>query len=184
MTLAAGRRRNGILLFALVLGLACAPAIAHRPGWVIVAGLALCLLAAAIAVEDLARMQVPDELTIAVALLAAALAWGQGGWARLWPNLVEAGILALLLLLFSLLYAKMRGRTGLGLGDIKLLAASALLVGIAGVGFQILFACVAAMLFVLLRSIRRKRPLRLTSRIPFATFLAPALFIVWSWGLF
>ena len=184
MTPAAGRRRNGVLVLTVVLWIACVPAILNQPGWVIAVGLALCVLAAAIAIEDLARMLIPDEYTIAVALLAAALAWGLGGWPRLWVSLVEAGILALSLLGFSLLYAKLRGRTGLGLGDVKLLSASALLVGIGGVGLQILFACVAAMLFVLMRSIRRKRPLRLASRIPFATFLAPALVLVWSWGLF
>lgn len=176
------RRRLATASVAGVLILALLPVIAGRPPLVLAAAFALCVLAAAIAIEDLARMLVPDGYTAAIAMVGAALAYGEGGWVRLGAALLDGALLGAGLLLLTIVYERLRGRSGLGLGDVKLLAASAVLVGLWGVGMQIMLASFAALAFAIIRAVRRGRPLRAVSRIPFATFLAPAMVLVWAWG--
>ncbi|MBX9466033.1 MAG: prepilin peptidase [Aquamicrobium sp.] len=172
---------QAIAIMACLLVAATIPPMLGKPPLQQAAWLLLCVLAAAIAIEDLARMLIPDGYTAAIAIVAAALAFTTHGWAGLGVALTEGAILAAGLMLTTLLYERLRGRSGLGFGDVKLLSASALLVGLWGVGMQILFASVAALTFTALRAGRRRRPLRAVTRIPFATFLAPALVLVWAW---
>lgn len=176
------RRRLATASVAGVLILAVLPAMTGRPLPVLAAALLLCMLAAAIAIEDLARMLIPDGYTAAIAMVGAVLAYGEGGWVRLGAAFLDAALLGASLLLLTIIYERLRGRSGLGLGDVKLLTASALLVGLWGVGMQITLASFAALAFAVIRAVRRGRPLRAVSRIPFATFLAPAMVLVWAWG--
>lgn len=158
------------------------PAFVVVPAFVVMSTLALCLLAAAIAVHDLASMLIPDRYTAGI--LAVALA---GGWfgpddpAALFWRLGQGGALLLLLCLFDVAYRRLRGRDGIGLGDIKLIGASAVLVGLGGAGAQIVLASVAALIFCVIRAVRLRRPLRAVAKVPFGAFLAPALVIVRAW---
>lgn len=172
---------QAIAIMTCLLVAATLPPMLDKPPLQQAAWLSLCVLAAAIAIEDLGRMLIPDGYTAGIAIVAAALAFTMHGWAGLGIALTEGVILAAGLMLTTLLYQRLRGRSGLGFGDVKLLSASALLVGLWGVGMQILFASVAALAFTALRAGRRRRPLRAVTRIPFATFLAPALVLIWAW---
>lgn len=174
---------QAIAIMGCLLAAATLPPMLQESPFRQVAWLMLCALAAAIAIEDLARMLIPDGYTAAIAFVGAALALATHGWAGLGVASIEAAILAACLMLMSLLYERLRGRSGLGFGDVKLLSASALLIGVWGVGMQILFASVAALVFTALRAARRRRPLKAVTRIPFATFLAPALVLVWAWAV-
>ncbi len=175
-------RRRGALAGAAVLAGAVLPALAREPWWVIAAGALLCLVAAAIAIEDLARMIIPDGYTIVIACTALLLRWEHSGdfW-QVTRSLAEGLAVGFGLLAISLAYEHLRGRSGIGFGDVKLLAASAMLVGAWGTGLQLLLASVAAALFVMIRSWRRKRPLRAAMRVPYGAFLAPSAVIVWAW---
>lgn len=143
---------------------------------------ALSLLAAAIAVHDLATMLIPDRYTLGILFVGFA-EWllVSGDFGMLAVYISGALLLGGALWLFDMFYERLRGQTGLGMGDIKLLGASALLVGISGTGVQILLAAAAALTFISLRAIRLRRPLRAVAKVPFGTFLAPALVIVWAW---
>ena len=174
---------QAIAIMACLLAAATLPPMLQESPFRQVAWLMLCALAAAIAIEDLARMLIPDGYTAAIAFVGAALALATHGWAGLGVASIEVAILAAGLMLMSLLYERLRGRSGLGFGDVKLLSASALLIGVWGVGMQILLASVAALVFTALRAARRRRPLKAVTRIPFATFLAPALVLVWAWAV-
>lgn len=182
MSGAAGRRRFATALLAGALLLAISPTLPGQPGWLMAASMLLCVLAAAVAIEDLARMLIPDGYTAAIALVASSIAYGLGGWTLLGLALFDALVVGGCLLAVTLVYERLRGRSGLGFGDVKLLAASAILLGIWGVGVQVLLACVAGLAFASIRAVRRGRPLRAITRIPFATFLAPAMVLVWAWG--
>lgn len=175
-------RRCGLLVGTPLLAAAILPAVAGRPLWIVLAALCLCLVAVAIAVHDLTTMLIPDLLTAALAALAL-IVQALEGW---WPSdmLRQAALafgLAAALFALSLAYAALRGQTGVGFGDVKLIAASGLLVGVWGVGMQLLLASVAAIAFVLIRAIRRRRPLSARMRVPFGAFLAPAAVLVWAW---
>jgi leader peptidase (prepilin peptidase)/N-methyltransferase len=172
----------GVAITACLLVAATLPPMLGAPLWLHAAWLLLCLLAAAIAIEDLAHMLVPDGYTAGIAIIGALLAYAGRGWTGLGAAALDATILSAGLMLVTMAYEWLRGRSGLGFGDVKLLSASALLIGLWGVGVQIVFASVAALAFIAIRAVRRRRPLRAVSRIPFATFLAPALVFVWAWG--
>lgn len=177
-----GARRRAIGFGALALGAIILPPLASRQWWEIGAGLALCLVAAAIAVEDMARMLIPDGLTLAIGAIAVTVFAFQGGDPAGFGRLALLALgTAVTLFAVSQTYAWLRGREGIGFGDVKLVGASALLVGPWGVALQILLAATAAIFFVIIRAARRGRSLRAAARIPFATFLAPSLVIVWAW---
>jgi leader peptidase (prepilin peptidase)/N-methyltransferase len=147
---------------------------------------ASCLLGwgmLAIAVIDVRHFIVPDLLSlpaIPAGLLASGIFVDPGegtvisldhvvgtvaGGAGLW--LVRAGYFAL------------RGREGLGLGDVKLAAAAGAWVGWQLLSLVLLMAAAAALGVVLAAGLLRRTPLSGTAMIPFAAFLAPSIWVVW-----
>lgn len=175
-------RRRATAAVAFVLAVGTVPAVVGSHPFIVVVMLALCLLAAAIAVYDLATLLIPDRYTIGIMAVALADWWFESGDPTALAWRVGPGVVLLLLLwLFDLAYGMLRGRDGIGFGDIKLIGVSAVLVGLAGVGAQIMLAAGAALIFAVIRALRLGRPLRAAARVPFGTFLAPALVIVWAW---
>lgn len=175
-------RRNGLLIGTPFLAAAVLPALAGRPAMLWAVGIALCLLAVAIAVHDLTSMLIPDRYTTGLALAGLLAAWVDGASAYdLMLRLAGAAAIGGVLYAASLAYGRLRGLDGIGLGDVKLIAASAVLVGLSGIGAQVLLATTAALSFVGLRALRRRRWPRATTRIPFGAFLAPAAIIAWAW---
>ncbi len=175
-------RRYGMLIGTPFLAAVVLPALTGRPAWVLVAGAALCLVAVAIALHDLTSMLIPDRYTASLAAIAAFALVADGATPT---DVLLAAAIALAigagLFAISLAYGWIRGFDGIGFGDVKLLAASAMLVGAWGIGLQLVLATTAALTFVVIRSICRGRRLRATTRIPFGAFLAPSAVIVWAW---
>ena len=137
-----------------------------------------------IAIDDLRTLLIPDLAVVGIGAVGLALAVNDLAGpppAAILRWLGMAFGVAALLFLFSFVYGRLRGVSGDGFGDIKLVAASALLVGPWGLGLQILIASLSALIFVLIRSIRRGRRPRFAAALPFGTFLAPAAAIVWAW---
>jgi leader peptidase (prepilin peptidase)/N-methyltransferase len=142
---------------------------------------ALCLFSAAIMVSDLETLTIPDWATIGIggtallslaaaapALLAARLGAGLAVLALLW--LAAAGL------------ERMRGQTVIGLGDVKLIGAATVLVGLDMLPLLLALAAGAALAFALLRAWRKGRPIRRRAAVPFGAFLAPGLVLVWCVG--
>jgi leader peptidase (prepilin peptidase) / N-methyltransferase len=175
-------RPQAIAVVASVIAAVALLPIVGETTYTLAAWATLCLLAAAITVHDLATMLIPDRYTLGIVLVAFA-EWlaASGDPEALAVRAEGALLLGGVLWLFDVLYERLRGQTGLGMGDIKLLGASALLVGISGAGVQIMLAASAALIFIALRAMRLRRPLRAAAKVPFGTFLAPALVIVWAW---
>ena len=76
-------------------------------------------------------------------------------------------------------YYKLRGREGLGLGDIKLAGVAGAWTGLEGINYVILIACALAFMTILTRHIFGKLKIKSSTPIPLGTFLAPAIWIVW-----
>lgn len=142
---------------------------------VIGCALGWCLLA--LAWIDVREMRLPDVLTLP--LLVAGLAEA----ALLEPSRTldrSLGALAGYCVFRALaaIYARLRGRAGLGEGDAKLLAAAGAWVGWQALPDLVLIAAVAGVAAVLLSGLHRGGidPGR---RLPFGPFLAVATWLVW-----
>ncbi len=146
------------------------------------AGAFLGALMLAISVTDARRYLIPNEFTAAAAALALVRAGtigpDAGAGALLWA---VARALAIALPLLGLMagYRALRGRDGLGLGDVKLAAVAGAWLGLPALFAAIELAALAAIGAYLLNAGLKRAPLKSTALLPFGTFLAPAIWLGW-----
>jgi len=137
--------------------------------------LALVYLASALlAWIDLHRGIIPDWLNLAIAVIGLATAVLLDGWASGLSAGCEGIVIGAIVWLLRRLYFMFRKFQGLGLGDVKLLAASGIWIGIAGVPIQLLIASVTALAAAGVIHVAGRTVTRLTP-LPFGPFLALGL---------
>ena len=134
----------------------------------------LCVACIALAWIDLRRGLIPDWLNLAIALLGLARAAALDGSAVVALAACEGIAAGAIIWLLRRLYFSLRGCQGLGLGDVKMLAASAVWVGIAGVPMQLLVASLTALAAAGVLRLAGHDMTRQTS-LPFGPFLAAGL---------
>jgi leader peptidase (prepilin peptidase)/N-methyltransferase len=147
------------LIFAITLGL----------GWALLA----------LAVIDILAFRLPDLLTLP--LIGAGLLVSTFVLNDLWPHVAGAVIGYCAFAAIGWVFARLRGREGLGLGDAKLAAAAGAWLGWAPLPSVVLIACAAGFLWVASMAMVRGRA-ALTERIPFGVALSIAIWIVWLYG--
>ena len=76
-------------------------------------------------------------------------------------------------------YHRIRGRQGIGLGDVKLAAVAGVWLEWTTIPIAIEIAALAALAGVAIRQLARGRPLHAQARLPFGLFLAPAIWLGW-----
>jgi leader peptidase (prepilin peptidase)/N-methyltransferase len=155
------------------------PAAHGIAGW-LGAGLALVMLA--IAVVDGQCFLIPDSLNaVALALgLVHSAVLGQGDiGVALAAAVLRAAVLALAFFALRLIYARLRGRQGIGLGDVKLAAVAGSWLDWSIMPIAVELAALSALAVYVLRRYALRRPLRPTSRLPFGLYFAPAIWIGW-----
>jgi leader peptidase (prepilin peptidase)/N-methyltransferase len=168
------RRHPLVELSAAAIG---AVALAIAPGPVGVAGALFGWLLLTLAILDAEHFWLPDRLTAALAL--AGIGAGAAGIA---PSLVArliggaAGFAALAGIGF--LYARLRGRTGLGQGDPKLLGAIGLWVGWQALPLVLLGASLTGLGVVALLRLAGRR-VGAADRLPLGTLMAVAAWLWW-----
>ena len=164
------------------------------------AGLKFCIFSAIIVelvFSDLEERILPDEFTLGGTLVGIALAafvpisgsvvrmlfpTAQYGWV---PGVCEAAFaaafFAFALWAVGALYAKIRGREGLGLGDVKMVAMMGAFLGIQGVLLALIagstLGAVIGLLFIVLSGKDAA-----TYELPFGTFLGAAALLVALYG--
>lgn len=152
------------------------------PGLPGVLGAGLALVMIAIAVVDARRFLIPNELVLAglvLGLAAAAVVAQPGRWVANVAGAAGRGlVLALLFLAFRMLYRRLRGREGMGLGDVKLAAVAGVWLGWMAVSLAIDIAALSALAAVLLDVLRGRR-FTAATRVPFGLFFAPAIWLAW-----
>src|ERR1700693_5940674 len=113
-----------------------------------IASISLALLALAslvLAWSDLRRGVIPDWLNLMIAVVGLARAVMLDGWAAALGAGCEGIVVGVIVWLLRQLYFMLRKFQGFGLGDVKLLAASGIWIGIAGVPLQLLVASLTAL---------------------------------------
>jgi leader peptidase (prepilin peptidase) / N-methyltransferase len=152
------------------------------PGTIGFLGAGLALVALAIAVIDGRSFVIPDGLNVAGASLALLHAAAQEPVAMLQAVVLAALrglVLALIFLALRWGYARLRGRHGLGLGDVKLAFVAGAWLDWLMIPIAIQLAAFAALSGYLLRDLVLGRSFSATSRMPFGLFFAPAIWICW-----
>jgi leader peptidase (prepilin peptidase) / N-methyltransferase len=134
----------------------------------------LCLLCGALALIDYRRGIIPDGLNLAIAAVGLVKVMLVGGTADGLAAAAEAIVVGAVFWLFRRLYFALRRIQGLGLGDVKFLAASTLWVGTAGIPVLLLVAALSALLVLGGAQLAGQSLTRQTS-LPFGPFLAVGL---------
>lgn len=135
-----------------------------------------------VVITDWRDLIIPDGAVIAIGLVGAALrisAASARNGSTLAGGLVAAfdGVLwGAALLLIREVYFRRRKHDGIGLGDVKLAAAYAVLVTASAFAWSLLLASVAAIASVWFAGFRHGRE---PKKIPFGAFLAPACCLTW-----
>jgi leader peptidase (prepilin peptidase)/N-methyltransferase len=136
----------------------------------------LCLASGALAWIDVRQGIIPDWLNLAIAGLGVAGVAMLGGWMAAYSASLEGLVIGAAVWLFRRLYFAVRQFQGLGLGDVKLLAASGIWIGIAGVPMQLLVAALTALAAAGAMQLAGQTVTRQTA-LPFGPFLALGLII-------
>lgn len=137
-----------------------------------------------IIITDSRRMLIPDVLSlplIPIGLLAAVSVLPGPSLGILADHAAAASFAAAALYTVRWAYFKLRGVIGLGLGDIKLAAVAGSWLGSEPLPMTLLLASCAALAATLLRS--RFSPqgrLGAGSAVPFGSFIAAAILVVWN----
>jgi leader peptidase (prepilin peptidase) / N-methyltransferase len=130
---------------------------------------------------DARSFLLPDLITfgaIICGIVAAPILDDAQPWAAAAGEAVgRAACVAAVLALFRGFYGWLRGREGLGLGDVKLASAIGAWLPIEAIPLCFGLATTSALLTVTLACLRGQSMMR-TTRIPFGAFLCPALWIV------
>lgn len=153
---------------------------AHWPAWLpvllpVLLPLPITLAAAAI---DLRRRIIPDLLNLALLGLGLAVAaWEDPALSSLAERLAQVALAFGLFWALRALHARLRGRIGIGLGDVKFIAAATAWIGLVGLPLLILTASLAALVGVLVAILAGGRIDR-AARLPFGPFLALGLHAV------
>ncbi|HVX78689.1 MAG TPA: A24 family peptidase [Bradyrhizobium sp.] len=135
---------------------------------------ALLLSCSALALIDIRRGIIPDGLNLFIAVVGLANATIDGGATAGIDALGEAVAVGVIFWLLRRIYFVLRRIQGLGLGDVKLLAAATPWIGITGIPMLLLIATLMALAAVGSLQLAGQNMTRQTS-LPFGPFLAIGL---------
>lgn len=150
-------------------------ALAVLPGWLAWPTAVLGWALVAMAEIDRRHMILPDALTLPLIPLGLAVAWVLPG-AAFADHLIGAIVGALVLGLVALAYERVRGREGLGYGDVKLYAAAGAWLGWQGLPSVLLIGAVTGLAAALVLRARAD------TAVPFGPFLAFGFWLTWLYG--
>jgi len=173
-------RRAIVAVAALAIGSVVASLWAV-PGLSGLLGAALALVMLAIAVIDARLFIIPDELNAAALLLALANAAVQPGaiWLSVVVALARGCAVALVFFALRALYRRLRGRDGLGLGDVKLAGVAGAWLSILTLPIAIEIAALTALAVFGVRHYTSGRAFNPALKFPFGLFLAPSIWLGW-----
>jgi leader peptidase (prepilin peptidase) / N-methyltransferase len=136
----------------------------------------LCLLGGALALIDMRHGIIPDWLNLTIAGLGLSKAVIGGGWLAGLEAVCEGIAIGAIFWLLRRLYFVLRKIQGLGLGDVKFLAAAGLWIGVDGLPTLLLVAALAALATAGCMQLAGRNMTRRTS-ISFGPFLALGLLV-------
>jgi leader peptidase (prepilin peptidase) / N-methyltransferase len=173
------RQVAGIAALAAALAAASIWAAPGLPGFL---GAGLAILMLAIAVIDARFFIIPNELSaagFALALVNAAVLAPHAMAQAVGLAALRGVVLALLFLGLRALYRRVRGREGIGLGDVKLAGVAGAWLTVSTIPIAIEIAALSALAVIGVRHYAGGRPLDAALKFPFGLFLAPSIWLCW-----
>ena len=138
--------------------------------------LTLCVCAAWVSFVDVTRREIPDAVVYLIVLTALTVLVLDPGLVA-WHNLLAAAFLFVSLWTAGEFYYRLTGVDGFGIGDAKLLAAGAMLLGPLKIPDLLLLSCVGGIVACIVVGLRKgKMPVG----IPFGPFISYAILISYS----
>ena len=171
--------RATIGLLAIAAGIA---SIVVAPGMRGLLGAAFAVCMFAIAIIDARQFVIPNELIaigLGLGLVHAGIAASETAIEGIALAAIRAAALALAFLGLRVIYSRLRGRQGIGLGDVKLAGVAGIWLDWQMIAIAVEIATLSALAIYALRQWTLGRSLRWTSRIPLGLFLAPAIWLSW-----
>ena len=181
-SIVSGRSMRAQAQVACVAIIGVGTSIAVAPDLRGVLGALLALIMLAIALTDGRLGIIPDEWNAAgltLAVLNAVLQNPDTMVEAMAAAVLRGGVLALLFLGLRVAYRGLRGREGIGLGDVKLAVVAGAWLDWLTIPIAVELAAVAGLMTYLVRRCWLGRPLHRTSRLPFGLFFAPAIWLGW-----
>jgi leader peptidase (prepilin peptidase) / N-methyltransferase len=126
---------------------------------------------------DFSRLIIPNWINGLLLLFGLFFSARTGFSLFVFASFGAAGV-ALLFYCLACFYERVRGRSGLGMGDIKLIATTSVWVGIVGLPWVLLIASNAALVHAVVQN-AMKGNVQGATRIPFGPYIALGLFLVW-----
>lgn len=149
------------------------------PGAAGMLGACLGVLMLAVAAIDARHFIIPNALTAAAFALALVNAAIGDGWDAVFMASLRGAGLGAIFLALRAAYQRLRGRQGIGLGDVKLAAVAGAWLGWMMLPIAIEITALAALAVYTLRwSLGGGAVTRIT-RVPFGLFLAPVVWMCW-----
>lgn len=145
-------------------------------------GAVLALLMLMIAIVDWRALIIPNALNACVAalgLVEVALERRADWSAAMIEASARALLVAALLYGFGALYRRLRGREGLGLGDVKLAAAAAIWLDWRALSASIELAALSGIALALIMRLRSGHALDRFAKLPFGAVFAPSIWLCW-----
>jgi leader peptidase (prepilin peptidase)/N-methyltransferase len=164
----------GLIALAVI-----AASVLAAPGLPGLLGAGLGVLMMTIAVVDARHFIIPNALTLAAFGLAVANAGTQQQWEGVLMALLRSAVVALGFLIVRAGYQWLRGRQGIGLGDVKLAGVAGAWLTWTVLPIAIDIAALAALAVYALRRLVGNRPVQRFTRVPFGLFFAPAIWLCW-----
>ena len=133
-----------------------------------------------IVAQDVADFTIPDGAIIALAVAGTVVRFTITP--DLWQSeflslLLDASLCGLAFLAVREAFFRIKGFDGMGFGDVKLAAASGVLVGMEGFAWSVFAASALGLAVALVVSVIK--PERRIDRLPFGALLAPACWAIW-----
>lgn len=141
------------------------------------------VLLLAISIKDFLAQRIPNELNLVLFLFGVlVLMWSGGDLGIFIGVIIQASLVIFLLVLIRHCYGFFRQQDGLGMGDVKFIAASVPWIGLIGIPSMLLIASGLALVTVTAASICLWRSLQPNQRVPFGPYLSSGLAYVWFAG--
>jgi leader peptidase (prepilin peptidase)/N-methyltransferase len=151
------------------------------PGLPGLLGAGLAMLMIAIAISDARQFIIPDPLALTALGLGLLQAWlvpFEDNLAALAGSFLRGLVLAFAFWGLRKLYKRLRGREGIGFGDVKLAAVAGVWLDWVAIICAVEIAALAALVTI---AVLAMRGVKITgkTRVPFGCFFAPAIWLAW-----